>query len=296
MRKLNKGDKIIFIAPSAQIGCEEKIREGMAYLSSLGLLPTFGKNLFKQNRYMAGSDKERADDVNSAFADNDIKAIFCVRAAAGAARILPYLDYKMIRQHPKPLIGFCDNAALQLALNKKCGLISWNGFLPTYDFKNGTLDSLVKNSFENLLSGKPLSIISGRTLRKGNASGKFLCCNLSTLMKLAGTPYFPNLRNKILLVEDRNERLHKIDSMLQQLKQQTGFSGLKGIIFGQFTDCNGDEEDGTLLDCFNDFICGTDFPAVMDFKFGHIPSRYVLPNGAAANFCAAERLLEIRRY
>lgn len=296
MDKLRKGDKIALIAPSAQIGTVEKISLGLAYLRSLGLCPVFGKNLFRQNRYMAGTDRERAADVNAAFADKEIKAVFCVRAAAGAPRILPYIDYGLIRNNPKPLVGFCDNVALQLALNKKCGIIGWNGFLPTYDFRSGTLDPLVKESFENLIHGKPVRIISGKTLRAGKSRGKLLCCNLSTLLKLTGTPYFPNLRGKILLLEDRNERLHKVDSMLQQLKQQSGFAGLKGVIFGQFTDCGGDEEDGTLADCFNDFISGTDFPVITGFNFGHIESRYVLPLGATADFDADCALLEIRHY
>lgn len=296
MEKLCKGDKIALIAPSAQIGNAGKISLGLEYLRSLELCPVFGKNLFRQNRYMAGSDRERAEDVNTAFADKEIKAVFCVRAAAGAPRILPYIDYDLIRHSKKPLIGFCDNVALQLALNKKCGIIGWNGFLPTYDFRNGTLDPLVRESFENLLHGRPVHIISGETLRSGKSRGKLLCCNLSTLLKLAGTPYFPNLRGKILLLEDVHERLHKIDSMLQQLKQQTGFSDLKGVIFGQFTDCSGDEEDGSLADCFGDFISGTEFPVITGFNFGHTPSRYVLPLGATADFDADNNLLEIRHY
>ena len=115
-------------------------------------------------------------------------------------------------------------------------------------------------------------------------------------MKLAGTPYFPDLRGKILLVEDIRERLHKIDLMLQQLKQQPQFNGLNGLIFGHFTDCSGDEEDGTLDDCFADFLHGTSFPCLKDFEFGHTPSRYVLPLGAEVRFNADKTELEICRY
>lgn len=296
MQKLQKGDKIAIIAPSGQIGNPEKIQQGLSYLCSLGLEPVFAPHLYCIRRYMAGTDKERAADVNWAFARNDIKGIFCVRAAAGAARILPYLDYKLIRQNKKILVGFCDNAALMLALNKKSGIISWNGFLPTYDFRNNSLDSLVRNSLENLLTGLPQKIISGSTLHAGEAQGTFLCTNLSVLMKLAGTPYFPDLRGKILLIEDVHEKMHKIDLMLQQLKQQPHFNSLKGLIFGHFTDCSGDEEDGVLDDCFADFLYGTRFPVVKDFEFGHTTSRYVLPLGAKVLFSADKTCLEILRY
>ena len=113
-------------------------------------------------------------------------------------------------------------------------------------------------------------------------------------MRLTGTSYFPDLRDKILVIEDINERLHKIDLMLQQLKQQSTFSGLKGIIFGQFTNCNGDEEDGTLIDIFNDFLQETSLPAVYDFNFGHTVSRRILPIGGKAQFTADTAELNIR--
>ena len=295
MIKLKAGDKVAIIAPSAQIGDESKIIAGITYIKNLGLEPVYGRHLFKQQRYMAGSDAERAQDVNEAFADSQIKAIFCVRAAAGATRILPYIDYKNAQNNPKPLIGFCDNVALQLALNKLSGSICLNGFVLTYDFKNGNLDNTIRTDLEQLLfQSSPLNIHSGTTLQKGYAEGTLLCSNLSVLMRLTGTPYFPDLRDKILVIEDINERLHKIDLMLQQLKQQSTFSGLKGIIFGQFTNCNGDEEDGTLIDIFNDFLQETGIPAVYDFNFGHTVSRRVLPIGGKAQFTADTAELNIR--
>lgn len=294
MIKLRAGDHVAIVAPSAQIGDESKIKKGIDYLKSLGLIPVYGKHLFLQNRYMAGSDIQRAEDVNDAFADPDIKAIFCVRAAAGATRILPYIDYKLAKQNPKPVIGFCDNIALQIALNKLSDTICINGFLLTYDFKNSSLDNTIRNDLEKLLSGQSLSIQSGMTLRSGSTSGSLIATNLSVLMRMAGTPYFPNLANKILIIEDVHERFHKIDLMLQQLKQQPEFSKLKAVIFGQFSNCDGDEEDGTLMDIFNDFLDGTDIPSVYDFNFGHTPSRRVLPVGAHAELSADECLLQIR--
>lgn len=296
MYKLKKGDHVAIIAPSAQIGDYEKIRQGIEYLQKLGFIPVFGKHVYAQNRYMAGSDEQRAADVNEAFLNPKIKAVLCVRAAAGTARILPYVDYLKIRRHPKPLIGFCDNAALQAALFKKSRIISYNGFLPTYDFKNGDADPLVKNSLEMLLKGKNFLIRSGEKIRGGAASGRLLCINLSVLMHLAGTPYFPELKGKILLLEDVNEKIYKIDTMLQQLKQQPHFNMLRGIVFGQFTNCTGDEEDGTIDDCFADFLQNTNFPAMKNFQFGHVPQRYVLPFGAKVQLSTDDECLEILKY
>lgn len=280
MIKLTKGDKVAVIAPCAQIGNIAAISPALDYLKNLGLNPQLGKHIFDVYRYMAGHDEERAADLNQAFADSDIKAIFCARAAAGGSRILPYIDYKTAAQNPKPVIGFCDNAALQLALWKKANLISYNGFVLSYDFKNGTLDSQIKDDLENILFGKKLNITSGDTVISGKAQGKLICCNLSVLLKLAGTEYFPDLTDKILLIEDVHERLHKIDLMLQQLKQLPGFAQLKGIILGQFSDCTGDDEDGTLDDCFADFLDKVHVPTVKNFMFGHQASRRILPIGA----------------
>lgn len=296
MQKIRTGDKVAVVAPCGQIGDISKISAAVEYLKSLGLIPVYGKNLLKVNRYMAGTDQERAADINAAFTDNEIKAVFCVRAAAGGLRILPYIDYEAARRNPKPLIGFCDNAAVQLALWQKSELISYNGFVMTYDFKNGTLDPLIKDNLEKLLRGETFAVKSGKTLKSGKASGKLICCNLSTLSRLAGTPYFPDLNRKILLTEEVNEPVYRIDLMLQQLKQQAGFDKLQGVIFGQFTDTRTDEEDGSVADSLSDFLQNTDFPAIYDFNFGHTVSRHVLPIGAEVEIDADKAELKILRY
>ena len=293
MQKIKSGDKVAVLAPCGQIGDMSKISSAIEYLKCLGLKPVLGKHLLKVNRYMAGTDKERAADINTAFSDKQIKAIFCVRAAAGGTRVLPYIDYELVRANPKPFIGFCDNAAIQIALHQKSKLVSYNGFVMAYDFKNGHLDNLIKDNLEKLLNGEKFTIKSGKTLQKGTADGKLICSNLTVLTRMAGTPYFPNLRDKILLIEEVNEPVYKIDLMLQQLKQQKNFDKLKGVIFGQFTGVKADKEDGTIKDCPLDFIKGTNLPAIYDFNFGHTPSRHVLPMGAKVSLNADKCTLNI---
>ena len=296
MYKLQKGDKVAVLAPCGQIGNIEKIQTALNYLKSLGFEAVLGKNVFNTYRYMAGTDEQRADDVNLAFTDSQIKAIFCVRAAAGGTRILPHIDYETAKRNPKPIIGFCDNAALQIALSEKAGIVSYNGFVMSYDFKDNKLDSLIKDNLEKLLNGETFSIHSGTTFQAGKTAGKLLVCNLSVLTKMAGTPYFPNLNGKILLIEDVHEPIYKIDLMLQQLKQQPHFADLSGIIFGKFTDSDSSDEDGHLDDCFNDFMQGMSIPAIKDFNFGHTVSRHVLPIGAKVEFDADKCLLNILEY
>lgn len=280
MFELKKGDKVAIVAPSGQIGDKAKIAAGLDYLKKLGLKPVLMPHVLAQHRYMAGTDKERADDINQAFSNPEIKALFCVRAAAGALRILPHIDYKTAKKNPKPLIGFCDNAALMAALWQKSKVQSLNGFLLTYDFMHGNPDIMVQNDLSTWLSGEKPIFQSGFCLQKGKAQGVLLPINLSTLMRLSGTPYFPDLCGKILLLEDVHERIHKIDLMLQQLKQQPNFDKLKGIIFGLFTDSAGDEEDGSVDDCINDFLQNVNVPVIKDFAFAHVPEHHILPFGA----------------
>jgi muramoyltetrapeptide carboxypeptidase len=292
MFELQKGDKVAIVAPSGQIGDKAKIVAGLDYLKKMGLKPILMPNVLAQYRYMAGTDKERAADINAAFADSAVKALFCVRAAAGASRILPYIDYKTAQKNPKPLIGFCDNAALMSALWQKSGIQSLNGFLLTYDFLHGKPDAMVEQDLNSWLSGQKPVFQNGTCLQKGHAQGEILPINLSVLMRLTGTDYFPDLRGKILLIEDIHERVHKIDLMLQQLKQQPNFNKLKGIIFGLFTDSSGDEEDGSIDSCINDFLQGVTVPVIKDFAFGHVPEHHILPFGAKVKMDAEQTTLK----
>ena len=166
----------------------------------------------------------------------------------------------------------------------------------SYDFKDNRLDALIKDNLERLLNGETFDIKSGTTFISGTARGKLLCCNLSVLTKMAGTPYFPDLNGKIILIEDTHEAIYRIDLMLQQLKQQPHFANLKGIIFGQFTDSNSSDEDGHLEDCFNDFLQDMHVPVIKNFNFGHTVSRHVLPQGGMVELDADNCLLKILQY
>lgn len=279
MAILKKGDKIGFIAPSS--GQQNKdLTFALDYFKKLGLDVVLAPNLNKEFRYMAGTDQERAASLNEMFKDKTIKALFCIRGAAGSTRVLKYLDYKQIKNNPKPIIGLSDSTALQNALITKANNPSFTGFLPLYDFKNNKIDSLVSKSLKSSLFEDTHYIKSGTSLIKGSASGTIVGGCLSALLYLCGTPYFPDLKDKILILEDTDEKTYKIDLMLNQLKQQKNFNKLKGIIFGQFTDCIIiDPEDGTIEDCIQDFTKDLNIPVITNFQHGHIPSRYILPLG-----------------
>ena len=289
MSLLKKGDKIGIIAPSVGLNNKD-LTPSLNYFKNLGLKPVLADNLKSTYRYMAGTDKERAEAINKLFQDQSIKALFCLRGGAGATRMLPYLNYKLIQNNPKPIIGLSDSTALQNALIAKCNNPSLTGFLPLYDLNDKTIAPLTDSSLKNCLFSDSHKITSGTCLSEGTAAGELIGGCLSVFLYLCGTPYFPDLKDKILVLEDTEEKTYKIDLMLNQLKQQKNFNKLKGIIIGAFTDCPIiDKEDGTIEDCIKDFTKDLKIPVITDFGYGHIPARHIVPLGIKATLKANKK-------
>lgn len=291
---LNKGYKVIVVSPSS---CIEKgaLDNGIKWLESLGLKVILAPHIYDNFLYMAGSDIKRAEDINNAFRDNSIKAIFCSRGGAGATRMLDYLDFNLIKQNPKPVFGLSDSTALQNALYTKSDIISYTGFLLAYDFKDCTSDEKTITSVKNIFNGVEQIYKSGITLNGGKTSGVLVGGNLSVFCYLCGTDYFPDLTDKILLVEDIGEKTYKIDLMLNKLKQQKNFDKLKGIIFGKFTNCiEADEGDGNIEKIIKNFAKALQIPTIYDFEYGHVKSKYVLPIGQEIQFNADNSTLKIQ--
>lgn len=279
MTLLRAGDKIALVAPSGFIE-PESLKTGAAWLEAQGFELELMPHVFARRYYMAGTDFERANDINEAFARPDIKALFCVRGGAGCTKILPYIDYPLIKKNRKPVFGLSDSTALQNALFTLAGNVSYTGFLPIFDFKTGELDEKINCSLNEVFAGREQKTSGGKCLNSGTAQGVMVGGCLSVLNYLCGTPYFPSLQGKILLIEDVGEKTYRIDLMLNQLKAQKDFAGLNGIVFGQFLNCTeADEGDGSVAEIIADFAQELDIPVITDFPYGHIASRYVLPIG-----------------
>ena len=279
---VTQGSKVGIITPSAALNGPEDIRNGLRYLQqTLGFEVVLGNYVYENFHNMGGTPRQRAEDVMRFFADPEIKAVFATRGGFGAQYILPELDYDIIGRNPKPIIGFSDITALQTGIFAKTGNISYAGPLLGFDFATHTIHPQTAASLQQILQGNAADICSGQRLRSGRATGTLLGTNLCVLMHLCGTPYFPDLRNSILLLEDVDEKSYRIERMLLWLQQQQGFSGVRGIIFGQFTNCGQnsphDRDVNTLL---TDFAADFNIPMIKNFAFGHVAARYVLPLGA----------------
>lgn len=277
--KLSAGDKIAFVAPSSYID-PESLTAAQRWFEQRKIVVEVMPHVFDRYRYMAGSDADRAADINASFARADIKAVFCVRGGAGSAKILDLLDYKTIGANRKPVFGLSDSTALQNALYVKAGVTSYTGFLPVLDFKYSVLNEKIERDLDAVLNGETYIIKSGKALCHGQAEGVVVGGCLSVFCQLCGTPYFPDLKNKILLLEDVGEKTYKIEMMLNQLRLQKGFDRAAGIIFGQFKNCGAaDPEDGTVDEIIADFAGGLDIPVLKDFAYGHETERRILPIG-----------------
>ena len=279
MSLLKKGDKVAFVAPSSFVK-KEKLKASEEFLRKLGLDVVYAKNIEHEYRYMAGSDRERAENINEMFADKTIKALICVRGGGGSSRILPYLDYKLIKANPKPIIGLSDSTSVQNAVEARSGNVCLTGYLGAYYPEENNLKSKTGKSLKAALFDDKHEIKNGKCLIEGCGTGEIVGGNLTCLTYLCGTKYFPSLKDKILLLEDVGEKTFHIDQKLNQIKQQKDFNKLKGIIIGQFSDSVVvDEEDGTFADCLRDFTEGLNIPVIVDFDYGHVKQREIIPLG-----------------
>lgn len=292
MFKLQPGDKVGVTSLASFIN-KGDIDLGLAYLRSLGLIPVLGKCTYAVWKYMAGTPQERARDLMDFFRDDTIKAVFTPRGGGGVSFILPHLDYEFIKSHPKPIFGLSDITAVQNAIYAQSGVSSYSGFLLKYDFKGGAISPMVDESLQNIISGKPTHYRGGETVVAGTAEAPLIGGNLTALNYLYGTPYMPELRNKILVLEDIGGKTFWLDLRLEQLRQMPGFHELRGIIFGEFTDCTIiDPEDGTIDEIIDNFCTGLSIPVIKHFPYGHIPNRHILPIGETITLNAEDCTVE----
>lgn len=291
MFRLNAHDKVGIISPSSALEGKD-ISLAVNYLEQRGLKPVLGSSVNGAYRYLAGTDEARATDIMRFFADSEIKALFCTRGGAGSLRVLPLLDYKIIKQNPKPIFGFSDSTGLQNGIYTQTGNSSYSGFLLAYDFRNGAINPMQDNDLKNIFMGKNLTLQSGETAIGGTAEGVLVGGNIYVFNSLCGTPYFPNLENKILLLEDVGIKSYHLDIMLHQLKMQPSFKKIKGIIFGEYADIRVvDECDGTIDENIKYFCEEINVPVIKNFAYGHVPARHILPIGLPIKMDADECLV-----
>ncbi len=285
--RLRPGDTIGIVAPASSFNIGEFDR-GVKALESMGFNTVIPDDLFMREGYLAGSDANRAGQVNRFFADNSIDAIFCARGGFGSMRILPLLDFTSIKQNPKIFVGFSDVSALLSAFYAKCGFVTFHG--PVVSMLGDVTRETRERLFSIITSDLRYEIKTekGVDIRPGSASGPVAGGNLTTLCHLIGTEFEPDFRGHILFLEDRGEASYRIDRMLTQMKLAGCLNGIAGIALGSFEDCGPmNEIIGIVANVFKDFH----IPILGGFDIGHGRNNITVPLGLDATLDTGKRSL-----
>lgn len=292
-RKLKPGSGVGLISPAGATFTTEDINIVQDAVKAFGLVPYLASHILDQYGYLAGKDQDRANDVNRFFADPNIDLILPIRGGWGCARILPYLDYDLIRKNPKIITGFSDLTTLLMAIYTQSGLVTFHGPNGLTSWRTKQVNSFKQALFtdEKIIfqnqkdpdDNNRLMQVKNRiqTITTGTARGKIIGGNLSVLSAIIGSPYVPDFSGSILFIEDVGESIYRIDRMITHLKIAGILDKISGFIFGQCTNCspNGGYASLTLEQVLNDHIEPLGIPAWIGAQIGHIEPILTFPMG-----------------
>jgi muramoyltetrapeptide carboxypeptidase len=298
-RRLKPGDTVGLINPVSQpLRRADAAAVGDA-LRGIGLRVTCGAQLDG-----SVSDEQRAREVNALFADDAVHALVPVRGGWGSARLLPHLDYELIRRHPKVLMGFSDVSALLLGIHARAGLVTFHGPMGVSAWVPFTVEQMKRVLFQcqAVKIGEPLGIGTeagsegaGRTIVSGRARGRLLGGNLTVLSSIVGSPYLDSGPELILFLEEVREPLSEVSRMLTQLELAGVLRRVRGLVFGQCTRCAAPQADAllTLDRVLRDQIAPLGIPAWSGALIGHIDRQLTLPIGVEVEIDADERSIQL---
>ncbi len=304
---LAKGQTVGLITPGSYIG-DEGLEKAVNNLESLGLHVKLGANIRAERGFTAGTDAERLSDIHAMFSDTQVDAIWCARGGYGCGRLLPHLNYRLIRRNPKALIGYSDITALHNAIYKETGLITFHGPVGASEQTDYTRRQIEAVLFEGQQgyniplsttnAAREESVYQTHTIAGGQASGELVGGNLTLLAALVGTGYLPSVKNKLLFMEDVGEDPYRIDRMLTTLRQAWSLGEAAGIALGIFSGCEADEDDRSLslAQTLDDRLGDLGIPVVYGLSFGHIADQCTLPVGAVATLDADAHSLRLESW
>ncbi len=300
--RLRPRDLVGLVSPASAPSSSEMIEKGVHYLEQLGYAVKVGQHAANVNGYLAGTDEQRAADLNDMIHDRAVKAIIAVRGGYGSARILSLIDYKSLKQHPKIIVGYSDLTALQLAIFCRTGLVTFSGPMSGVEMWEN-IDPYTEEHFWRVVTSKSrVGLLKNpsddplKLLRAGKAPGRILGGNLATLCALLGTSFTPGYKDSILVLEDVDEAPHRIDRMLTQLQQTNVLGKIAGLVFGKFVDCVPTDPkkphltvDQVLEACAQ----RVNVPVLGNLQYGHIPKKLTLPMGVKARIDADKGTIEV---
>lgn len=302
--KLKPGDEVRVIAPSRNLTevRQDVHHHAVDFWAREGFHLTFSRNSREVGKYHSSSIASRVEDIHEAFRDPKVKMIITCLGGFNANQLLRYLDYDLIARNPKILCGFSDITALLNAIYAKTGLVTYHGpHYGTFAFEQEA-EYTRKAFFNCIMKDAPIAVTPSETaakyhtIQEGSCEGTIIGGNLCTLNLLQGTPYMPDIKNKVLFLEDDNIMgpyfCYEFDRNLESLLQMEGAHTIKGIIFGRFDDsCGLDAE--TITDIIHDKVPGN-IPVIFGADFGHVFPMITFPIGGTARISAYRDGVEIQ--
>ncbi len=304
---LKRGDTVALVAPAGPVDVKS-VKEFAEQLEMMGYKVTIPKGIDRKSGYLAGTDDERASELNAAFRDPLVRGVFPCRGGYGVMRILDRLDYAALRKDPKIVVGFSDITALHLAIAQESHLTTFHSPMSlrhlaapekeasfaVASFKRAVFADQYKNGQAGYLIDVPSNRPKPAKLVGGKAKGRLMGGNLTMICSTLGTPYAIQPKGAILFIEDLNEAPYRVDRYLSQLRLAGVLDAISGVVIGNFsskevTDANEFER------VFQDYFAARKIPVLMNFPVGHVAHNATLPHGAMAELDADAgtlRLLE----
>ncbi|NEQ41236.1 MAG: LD-carboxypeptidase [Okeania sp. SIO3I5] len=294
--RLKVGDTVALVSPASMI-FKHELKYINLILGQQKLKVKVATHALDRYGYLAGKDIDRAADINAMFADDEVKALVTTRGGWGSSRILPLLDYDLIRKNPKIIIGYSDITALLLAIYARSGLLTFHGPFGTSTWNKFSVGYLK----DILFAGKAMTLqpptnIIVETITYGKARGRLVGGNLSVLTAMVGSNFLPDWRGKILFVEEIREDVYRVDRMLTQLSLAGVLQQLEGFVFAQCIKCLDEEDDFptlTLWQVLLDRIQPLGIPAWYGTAIGHIRDKFTVPLGVEVEIDAGRGTIQM---
>lgn len=302
-KSLKKGDQIAIISPAGSVE-EKQLEKGLEMIRQKGFEPVLGKHLFTKfsNGYnYAGTEKERISDLNWAFNNEDISAVWASRGGYGCQHLLRHLQLSKFKKNPKWYIGYSDNTVIQSFLLKNNFASIHGQTIKTSSF--GVTDESYNLIFDILKGKKPTYTLESNSLNKnGQVEGQLIGGNLALIYALLGTPYSFSFKDKILFIEDIGENYYALDRMMMSLELAGVFRKIKGLIIGGMTNMGDEKDNKNYEESFDDFayqlisnrLKKYDFPTLFGFPNGHILDNRPLIIGAKISLICADKKSEVQ--
>lgn len=321
-KKLKRGDEIRVVAPSRSMAIisKEVIKIAEKRFQNLGLTISFAKNVNEKDEFVSSSIKTRVDDLHQAFLDKKVKAIFTAIGGFNSNQLLKYLNYDLIKKNPKILCGYSDITALSNAIYAKTGLVTYSGpHFSTFGMIKG-LDCTLKYLEKCLINEESFEVLASKNwsddqwyldqnkrkfvkndgflkINKGKAEGTIIGGNLGTFHLLAGTKYFPSLKNTVLFLEDdegaKEYSAVEFDRHLQAILQLPDSNKIKGIVIGRFqkTSMIDDKQIIAIIKTKKEL---KNIPVIANVDFGHTTPQITFPIGGIAKLNVTDNKIELK--